>query len=51
MDYMASPACVGYLGLITDEPSITRVIAETQVNVRPPLFERCADTSYILFTP
>ncbi|CAN7981239.1 unnamed protein product, partial [Ixodes pacificus] len=32
VDYMASPACVGYLGLITDEPSITRVIAETQVN-------------------
>uniref|UniRef100_A0A1S4LC91 Cyclic nucleotide-binding domain-containing protein n=1 Tax=Ixodes scapularis TaxID=6945 RepID=A0A1S4LC91_IXOSC len=32
VDYIASPACVGYLGLITDEPSITRVIAETQVN-------------------
>ncbi|KAM7314755.1 uncharacterized protein ISCGN_004539 [Ixodes scapularis] len=35
VDYIASPACVGYLGLITDEPSITRVIAETQVNTWP----------------
>ncbi|CAN7937778.1 unnamed protein product, partial [Ixodes hexagonus] len=32
VDYMASPACVGELGLITEEPSITRLVAETQIN-------------------
>lgn len=32
VDYVPAPACIGDLGLITEEPSITRVIAETQVN-------------------
>ncbi|XP_064470464.1 uncharacterized protein LOC135385200 isoform X2 [Ornithodoros turicata] len=32
VDYVASPACIGELGLITEEISITRVVAETQIN-------------------
>ncbi|XP_054926219.1 sperm-specific sodium:proton exchanger-like [Dermacentor andersoni] len=32
VDYVPAPACIGDLGLVTEEPSITRVIAETQVN-------------------
>ncbi|XP_070394150.1 uncharacterized protein [Dermacentor albipictus] len=32
VDYVPAPACTGDLGLVTEEPSITRVIAETQVN-------------------
>ncbi|XP_064472111.1 uncharacterized protein LOC135386228 [Ornithodoros turicata] len=31
-DFVASPACVGELGLVTEEHSITRIIAETQTN-------------------
>ncbi|XP_054926223.1 sperm-specific sodium:proton exchanger-like [Dermacentor andersoni] len=32
VDYVPAPACIGDLGLVTEEPSITRVVAETQVN-------------------
>ncbi|KAH8022614.1 hypothetical protein HPB51_000914 [Rhipicephalus microplus] len=32
LDYVSAPACLGVLGLVTDEPSITRVVAETQIN-------------------
>ncbi|XP_065285634.1 sperm-specific sodium:proton exchanger-like [Dermacentor albipictus] len=32
VDYVPAPACIGDLGLVTEEPSMTRVIAETQVN-------------------
>ncbi|KAK8758237.1 hypothetical protein V5799_004131 [Amblyomma americanum] len=35
VDYVPAPACIGDLGLVTEEPSITRVIAETQVNTWP----------------
>ncbi|KAH7950736.1 hypothetical protein HPB52_000224 [Rhipicephalus sanguineus] len=31
VDYVSAPACLGVLGLVTDEPSITRVVAETQI--------------------
>ncbi|KAL1483927.1 hypothetical protein MTO96_012091 [Rhipicephalus appendiculatus] len=31
LDYVSAPACLGVLGLVTDEPSITRVVAETQI--------------------
>ncbi|XP_064464210.1 uncharacterized protein LOC135375446 [Ornithodoros turicata] len=32
VDYVAAPACIGVLGLVSDAASITRVVAETQIN-------------------
>lgn len=32
-DYMGAPVTLGALGLISDEPSVTRVTTETAVNV------------------
>ncbi|XP_077564822.1 sperm-specific sodium:proton exchanger-like [Haemaphysalis longicornis] len=32
VDYMSAPACLGVLGLVTEQPSITRVVAETPIN-------------------
>ncbi|XP_077564299.1 sperm-specific sodium:proton exchanger-like [Haemaphysalis longicornis] len=51
VDYMPSPACIGDLGLVTSELSITRVIAETQVNAYMVPRERVIEAIGIFTSP
>ncbi|XP_075549515.1 sperm-specific sodium:proton exchanger-like isoform X2 [Dermacentor variabilis] len=51
LDYVSAPACLGVLGLVTDEPSITRVVAETQINAYVVPRERVVEAIQIFTRP
>ncbi|XP_072144445.1 sperm-specific sodium:proton exchanger-like [Dermacentor andersoni] len=51
LDYVSAPACLGVLGLVTDEPSITRVVAETQINAYEVPRERVIEAIEIFTRP
>ncbi|XP_037517357.1 uncharacterized protein LOC119394173 isoform X1 [Rhipicephalus sanguineus] len=51
LDYVSAPACLGVLGLVTDEPSITRVVAETQINAYVVPRERVMEAIQIFTRP
>lgn len=51
LDYVSAPACLGVLGLVTDEPSITRVVAETQINAYVVPRDRVMDAIQIFTRP
>ncbi|KAL3211423.1 hypothetical protein MRX96_036403, partial [Rhipicephalus microplus] len=51
LDYVSAPACLGVLGLVTNEPSITRVVAETQIYAYVVPRERVMDAIQIFTRP
>ncbi|XP_077484930.1 sperm-specific sodium:proton exchanger-like [Amblyomma americanum] len=51
LDYVSAPACLGVLGLVTEEPSITRVVAETQINAYVVPRDRVIDAIQIFTRP